>query len=128
MLRIGFPDSRANFSRKKLASAGNVFFVIAQRRNIDGDDVQPVVKIFAERAFFERGAQIAIRCGDQADIHFDAFSFRRGARIRAPAARAELHLRRGRHVADFVEEKRALVRQFEFSGLARDAPENAPFS
>ena len=40
----------------------------------------------------------------------------------------EFHLRGGRHVADFVEEKRAFVRQFEFSRLASVAPENAPFS
>ena len=103
---------------KKFGQAGDVFLVIAQRRNIDRHDIQAVVEVLAERAFFERRAQVAIRGGDQAHIHFD------GARAAEPLEFAllqnaqQLHLRGRRHIADFVEKKRAFVGQFEFAGLA----------
>ena len=51
--------------QKKVHQVGNVFLVLAQRRNIDGHDVQPVVKVLAKGALLERRAQIAIGGGDQ---------------------------------------------------------------
>ena len=118
MLRMGFPDSRANFSRKKFGERGNIFLVVAQRRNVDGDDVQAVVEILAERAFFERGAQVAIGGGDQAHVHFERFRSAEALEFALLQNAQKLHLNRGGNVADFVEEKRALVGQLEFSGLA----------
>ena len=116
---VGLPDSRANFSRKKVGERRNVFLVLAQRRNIDGDHVEAVVEILAERAFFERGAQVAVGGGDQADIHFERFRAAEPLEFALLQDAQQLHLDGGRHVADFVEEQRAFVGQLEFSGLAR---------
>ena len=92
--------------------------MIAQRRNIDGHDVQPIIEVLAERAFFECGAQIAIGGGDQAHIHFMRFRSAEALEFAVLQYAKELHLNRSRHVADFVEEERALVGQLEFSRLA----------
>ena len=63
--RTGLPDSRANFFEEEIGERGDVLLVLAQRRNIDGDDVEAVVEVLAEGAFFERGAQVAVGGGDR---------------------------------------------------------------
>ena len=85
---MSFPDSLAKRARKRFDQVGDVFLVLAQRRDVDGHDVQAVVEILAEGALFEGGAQIAIGGGDEAHVHFQWCACRRGARIRAPAGRA----------------------------------------
>ncbi len=47
----------------------DVFFAVAQRRNVDWHDIQAVIKIFAEATLFESGAEIDIGCGDDTNIH-----------------------------------------------------------
>ena len=91
---------------------------LAQRRNPEPDDVQPEVQILAERARGDLRLQVAIGRGDQP--HVDA-------RVGAIGADAldltgleesqqhDLHARA--HLADFVEEHRAVRRHFEQTGL-----------
>ena len=104
--------------QEKIGEVGNVFFVFAQRRDVDGHDIQPVVEILAKGAFFERGAQIAIGGGDQAHVHFDRARAAEPLEFALLQNAQQLHLRGRRNVADFIEKQRALVGQFEFSGLA----------
>ncbi len=47
---------------------GNVVAAVAQRRHADGEDVQAVKQILAERAVLHRVAQVDIGGGDYADI------------------------------------------------------------
>ena len=108
------------FFEEKIRQRGNIFFVFAQRRNVDGDHIQAIVQILAERAFFERGAQIAIRGGDQTHVDFERFGAAEALEFAFLQDAQQLHLNRGRNVADFVEEKRAFVGEFKFSGLARN--------
>ena len=48
--------------QKQVGQTGNIFLVLAQRRDVDRDDVKPVVQILSKRSFFERcqGSQLQI--------------------------------------------------------------------
>ena len=113
---------------EKIDEGGDVFPVVAQRRDVDGDDVEAIVEVLAEGAFLEGGAEIAIRRGDEADIDFESFRAAEALEFAFLENPKKFDLNRGRDVADFVEEKRALVGELEFSGLrGRGAGEGALF-
>ena len=96
---------------------GNIGRPIAQRRHRDRKYVQPVEQILAKTALLHIGDEIAIGGRDDPHIHLDRlaradrfdFAFLNGAQ--------ELHLRRQRQFADFVEEKRAAGGFDEFAGV-----------
>ncbi len=128
MVRTGLPESRANFSRKKFGEGGDVLFVVAKRRNIDGDDIEAIVEVFAEGAIFERGAEIAIGGGDEADVHFDGFRAAEALEFALLKDAQEFHLRGGGNVADFVEEERAFIGQSRiFRACSRRRRKMRPF-
>ena len=91
----------------------NIFAPVAQRRQIDVDDVQPVVKIFAEFLLFHHLAQIRIGGGQNPHIHLHDFvrTERRELLLLNHAQQLGLRLRPDR--ADFIEEDRALVGDLE---------------
>ena len=100
-------------------STRNVVAPLGQRGHAHRHHVQAVIEIFAEAAGFDLGAQIARGGGDHAriDLH---------ARLAADAGEGlvdqhaqDLALRLQRHVGDFVEIERAVMREFEQAGLAR---------
>ena len=55
--------------RKKSDQQRNIFFALPQRRQVDGDDVQPVKEIFAELAFAHLLFQVHIGGGNDAHVH-----------------------------------------------------------
>src|SRR5487761_66292 len=116
------PDGFAGFTREsfqeKISESGNVFLVVAQRRNINCDDVEPVVQVLAKRALFQSGAQVAIRRYNQPHIHLQGFCSAQTLKLAFLQYAQQLHLNRRRHVADFVKKQRAFVGEFEFPGLA----------
>ncbi len=103
---------------EEIDEIGDVFFVFAQRGDIDGHHVEAVIEIFAEGAFFQSGAKIAICGGDQADVHFQRARSAEAIEGTLLQDAQQLYLRAGRDVADFVEEQRAFVGQLKFSRLA----------
>ena len=100
------PASRTN----RPASIGMSSGALAQRRHVDGDQVDAVEQVLAELAALDQLGQVAVGGRDDAHVH------------RAGLARAEhlvgavlqhaqqLHLRAGVEFADLVEEDRAAVR------------------
>ncbi len=109
----GRPRSRANSPRKWCASAS-----ASSGRSRSGgsgiaDHVQAEVEVLAEASRADRHLEILVRRGDDAHVGPD------GARAAQPLELLilehpqELRLRRGRHVADLVEEERAAVRLLE---------------
>src|SRR5260370_21754101 len=58
-------------SKEVIDQLGNVLLVFAQRRNVDGNDVEAVVEVFAKRSFFERSAEIAVGGRDEADVSLE---------------------------------------------------------
>src|SRR5215204_1081343 len=94
----------------------DIFTAVAERRQFNGEDVQPVIQVFAQLAGADRVRRIDIRRRDDAHVH---------GLFLAPAETAEaallehaqqLHLGRRLHLGDFVEEQRSAMRQLEDPG------------
>src|SRR5260370_1799235 len=62
------PEGFADLLQERLAQQEDVGAALAQRRNADVEDVQPIVQIFAKIAALDRLPEIAIRRGDYPDI------------------------------------------------------------
>ena len=116
-------DRFARVSREtqdeQIHQVGDIFFALAQGRDIDWNNIQAIVKIFAESAFFERGAQIAVGRGNQPHIDLDRLRSTQPFKLALLQNAQQLHLRRRRHIADLIEKQCSLIGQFEFSRLAR---------
>ena len=99
----------------------NVGAALAQRRQPDRRDVEPVEQVLAEQALPDQLRQIAMRRGDDAHIDPDrrasadrgVFAFLQHAQ--QPGLRLE------RHVADLVEKQRAALGLLEAPDAARCA-------
>ena len=91
----------------------HIRFPLAERRHVDGDDVEPVVQVITEGARLHHRRQVAVRGRDQPDVDLD------GARTAQPFEfvllqyTQDLRLGIGAHVADLVQEQRAPVGLFE---------------
>jgi hypothetical protein len=86
---------------------------LAERRHREGEDVEPVIEVLAERPGGDRGGQVAVRRGDHADVDADRLAAADALELALLEDAEELHLRVGRDVADLVEEDRAAVGQLE---------------
>ncbi len=90
---------------------------LAQRRQVQRDDVQPVVEIAAEVADANLLVEIAIRRRDDARVDRNRLRRADGNDFAMLQRAQQLDLRRRRRLADFVEEERALRRRAEQTDL-----------
>ena len=100
----------------------DVALPLAQRRQVDGHDVQPVIEVLAELAVADHFGQVAVGGGNQADIDL---ALGRIAHLLDPLRfQRPQQLALGFHaqVADFVEEQGALVGGLEEPLLRGDGP------
>jgi hypothetical protein len=85
----------------------DVLFSLAERRDADRHDVQPVVKVLAKRAVLHRRGKVAVRGRDQPDVNMHGLHSPHaleGAVLKHPQ---DLGLHGQRHVTDLIEEDRA---------------------
>ncbi len=54
-----------------LDEQGDIVLAVAQGREVDGDDVEPVVEVFAEAAGFDLLRQDLVRGGNHAGVDLD---------------------------------------------------------
>ncbi len=105
------------FLQKVIGQQRDVFAALAQVRHADGNHVEAVIEIFAEKIFGDGFVEIAIGGGD--DAHIDG-NFA-GAADRAHGAllqdAQQLHLHGQSHFADFVEEDGSAAGHFKQSAL-----------
>jgi len=105
-----------------------IFGALAQRGDLDGENVQAVVEVTAEGALGDESRKIGVGGGDNPNIHA----------LRAIAAEAfeflllkdakKFRLKLDRKITDFVEEERAAVSKFEAANFLVDsAGESAAF-
>ena len=85
----------------------NFLAPLAQRRDVDADDVEPVVEVFAEASVGDELIEVGVGGGDDADV--DELRPRLAERLDLAGFEEaqQLRLRVERHLADFVEEQRA---------------------
>jgi hypothetical protein len=98
---------------------GDVLASLAQRRQVDLDDLQPVVEVLAETPFAHLALEVAVGRGDDAHVDGERLGAAHpleGALLQDPQ---HLRLRLRGHVADLVEEDRAAVRGLEAPDPAR---------
>src|SRR5262249_59471288 len=100
---------------------------MAERRALDGDDVEPTKEVFAETALGDERRQIAIGRGNHPHVHLD--------RLASAHALDDLLLQRAQdlglcfeaHITDLVEKERAAVSRLELPATPCDgAGEGTP--
>ena len=104
--------------QNRLRQRDQIFLVLAQRRQLNVEDIQTVEQIVAQMALGDRVLRLFI--GRSQHAHID-----RGFALAAQAAQLavfehaqQLRLRADRHLADFVEQQRAAFGQFEAADAA----------
>ncbi len=98
----------------------DVVLALAQRRQVHGDDVQPVVEVLAEAALVDHRAQVDVGRRDDAHVDLDRLDAAEAHELALLDHAQQLGLRLERHVADLVEEDAALVGDLEQALLGRD--------
>src|SRR5258708_32514487 len=92
---------------------GNVFAAIAQRRQLKVNDVEAVIEIFSEAAFADKGEEVHVGGGDDADVDFNLLSAAEAHEFALLNDAEKLGLRFRTDGGDFVAEDRALIGDFE---------------
>ena len=101
---------------------------MAQRRKINGDDIQAIEKILAEFAFTHELPQIHVCSRDDTNINLN---FIHSAQVHEPAVLQHpqnLGLRFQPHRSDFVEEQRSAMGDLEESLLRRNGAGECTFN
>ncbi len=116
--------SDAHFPRipiqEETSQQRDVFFALAQRRKIDGNDVQPVEKIFAKFAFPHLLSQIHVGRGDDAHVHLNLVHAAQMHKLAVLQHAQNFALRVHAHGADFIQEKRSPVGDLKQAFLRSD--------
>ena len=98
-----------------LGQSRHVVEAFAQRRHANLDDLQAIEQVLAKRPFANGLLQRLIRRGDDAHVDLDLV-VAADSLERMPFEHAqELRLRARRHLADFVEEDRAVIGRLELA-------------
>src|SRR5207249_5777972 len=105
----------------------DVVATVAQRRQGDAHDVQPVEQILPEGTLGHRLLEVTVGGGDDPDVDGIRFGRPHRPHLHLLENTQELYLQRRRELADLVEEDGALVRAPEEAERVRDgARERAP--
>ena len=97
----------------------DVFTPLAQRRERDREDIEPVVEIVPEAVLPNFLGEVAI--GGRDDTHVDVHRPRAAQSLELPFLKdaQQLGLKLNRQITHFVEEQRSAMRNLEATGLTR---------
>ena len=120
--RGGNADLGAIFAKEVTSHFRDILLALVEGREGDGDDVEAIEEILAEHSFLDGSFEVAMGGGNDADIDGDGF----------PAADAlddfflqdakQLALQGEIHIADFIEENRAVLSLLEAADAAGIRP------
>src|SRR5678815_1593739 len=105
--------ARVELGDERLDQQRQVFLPLAERRQLDGEDVQPVEEIFAQLAALHGLNRHHVGRGEHTDVNGLLVAAAKAAERPLLQHAQQLHLRRRRHLGDLVQEERAAVRQLE---------------
>src|SRR5262245_23105962 len=91
----------------------NVFAAFPQRRHLDWNHIEAVIKIFAECSACHHPLEICTGRGDNPHIDSDGSAATGSFELPFLQNAEQLHLKAGRHVPDFIEEYGSTVGLFE---------------
>ena len=89
--------------REVLGQQRNIFAALAQRRQLQGENHDPVVQIFAEFALLHRFFQIAMGGYDHPHVYPQRFVAANALHFAFFHNAQQLSLHRRRHIADFIQ-------------------------
>ena len=115
-VRGGIPSRAESVEAKYCDQRRYVLAPLADRRNVNRDDVQPIVQILAELAARDLVLERLVRGGDHPNIHRDRLGAADPGDDVVLQHAQNLCLRVQAHVADLVEKQRSLVRLLELPG------------
>ena len=116
------PFSRGVLLDEVVDERRDVLLALAQRRELDRDDVQPVEEVLAEASLLDGAPQVDVGGRHDPDVHLDGLDAAEPHELALLHHAQELGLGLEGDVADLVEEQRALVRQLEEALLGVDRP------
>ena len=99
--------------QKEVGQLDDVRLALAQRRHVDREDVQTVEQVLAERAVRGHRGQVLVRGGDDPHVRPQRPRAADPLELAFLQHAQHLDLDQERHIADFVEEDRAGVGEFE---------------
>ena len=100
----------------------NVAGALPQRRQADGDDAEAVKEVFPKGAALDGLAQVPVGGGDDADVQLDALLAAHLHELPLLDHPEELGLDVEAEIGDLVEEKGAVIGQFEEAVLGLVGP------
>src|ERR1043165_9320501 len=109
---IVFFDS---FGEKMFGEERNVFTALPKRGQIQCNNVDAVVQVFAELSFANELLQVLVRGRYNAHIHLDGLHPADPGELSFLYHAKQLGLRLGAETADLVEEERPTIRELELS-------------
>src|ERR1035437_6764232 len=117
-----------NFFQKIVHQQRNVPAPVAERRNVDAHDVEPLKQVLAELFRGHGGFERLVRRGNDAHVGLNRLVAADALEGAALQHAQNFRLRSGRHVADFVQTNRAVDGFLEFAdALHCGAGERAAF-
>ena len=106
---------------------GDVLSPLAQRRKADGEDVEAVVEVLAERFVLDFLEQVAIGGGDDADVDGDGGGAAHAIELALLQDPEQFYLGLRGKFADLVEEDGAAVGELESAQTPGDGPAEGAF-
>ena len=97
------PHPAGNFEGEGFHQQRNIFRALAQRRQMDREDVQSIVEIVTKLAIGDHLFQIAVSGSDQANVGLDQFIAAQTFKLLLLQNAQQLGLKLQRHVANFIE-------------------------
>jgi hypothetical protein len=97
----------------------NVFPALSERRQQDGEDVQPIIQVTAKLPASYHLHEIPICCSYKPDIHFVRATAPYTLEFLLLQDAQQLRLQRRADVAYFVQKQRAFIGHFEAPGNRR---------
>src|SRR5580765_8703369 len=102
------PEPRVVASKEEFGQLLDVFGSFAERRELDGDDVDSIVEVFPEASVFDRLFQIEVRCRDEPELGLNRFGSAHALDLTFLDRAQQLRLQVETQISDLVEEKRAI--------------------
>ena len=114
------------FRQEVVGEDRDFFTALTQRRHLDRHDVQPEEEILAELTVRHRALEVAVGGGDDPDVDVHVVLAAEPRELTVLEHLQQLGLQRRAHLADFVQEQRAVIGELELARLvlyrARERP------
>src|SRR3990172_11874747 len=100
---------------------------LAQRRDMDRDDVQPIEEVLAKAPVGDRLGEIFVRGRDDADVNLHILCTTYSPEASPLEEAKKLYLEARTHLCNLVQKHRPTMGDLEEPGLVRHGPRERPF-